>query len=43
MTKEFSPMIRYYEHIVNGLHLNVYTQTTDKLLFSDVVITHENV
>ena len=22
---------------------NVYTQTTDLLLFSDVVITHENV
>ena len=31
------------QHIALFYTANVYTQTTDLLLFSDVVITHENV
>ena len=31
------------QHIALFYTANVYTQTTDLLLFSDVVITHKNV
>ena len=51
MTKEFSPMIRYYEYIVNGVHCKcLYTNYIWIIIFrcfyydyTALVITHENV